>query len=340
MTVESRRCTTQLEDPVNCLRRAYTEAAWVYSTKESRLVLEGRDGLDFLHRISTNSLLNQPVHVLTATALTTEKGRIIDALRVVQYGSGHLLLGSADAEAEVLQWMEKYIIADDVAVRSVTGETLLCALVGPASMETAARLTGNPLTGDAAWPCTVRGIPALAIPDHTTPLERVFFIGSSKDVMAWREWTDSSGLCTLDPEEWDTLRIFFGLPAAPGEISTRFTPYDVGLQGAVSETKGCYIGQEVLARLVTYQKIRRTLVGFVTTVASPPAAGEALFTAGEEAGAITSISSLRLQGRVFGLAVVRRAAAVAGQELSTPSGTLVTISPLPMAFPAEGTSHQ
>ncbi len=325
---------------MDCLRSALEGVALLHNSSESRLILGGRDGLDLLHRLSTNDLLSKPLTALTATTLTNEKGRIIDALRVVRYGSGHLLLGSADAEEEVLRWIEKYTIADDVAVRSITAETAMFALIGPRSLEAAKSLPSASEIGNGSWSTSVSGVTCFVFPDVTSLLHRVYFLVPVSQGPAFQEIIARLGVCALGHEEWNILRTLFGIPSMPGEVSLRFTPYDVGLEHTISTTKGCYIGQEVLARLDTYHKTRRTMIGIDCAADNPPGAGDVVYQNENEVGVVTSIAATGVNGHAYGLAVVRKEAASGGTDLNTKDGAKFIASSFPIALPEGGAIQQ
>ncbi len=134
----------------------------------------------------------------------------------------------------------------------------------------------------------------------------------------------------LEPAAAELWRIQRGEPRAPGEIHDDINPFEVGLADRVSLAKGCYVGQETLAKLATYNGVRRQLRRWwLADAAAPPQPGERLHDgAGERAGQITSVLALP-QGGWVGLALVRRQALEApslalegGASLavSTPSG--------------------
>jgi len=117
---------------------------------------------------------------------------------------------------------------------------------------------------------------------------------------------DERGLSPVEPELAEVLRIRLLLPRAPNELNDGFTPYDVGLTDLISFNKGCYVGQEVIARLSTYGKVRRGLavVSFPEKLSlSVPAT--LANAAGEALGEITSLAEDQRLGRTFGLAVVK-----------------------------------
>ncbi len=297
---------------------ALSGVALKHAREVSRLLLEGRDGLDLLHRLSTNDLLRWPQTSLTLTALTTEKGRIIDAVRVVKYGSGHLLLGSADAEEEVLRWIIKYTIADDVAVRSITNETDFWMLVGPGSEGVAAR-----------WDDKSSARPPYFISDATTELPMVYILEMGNTDGSVSRQAGKEYVPILDAAEWDLLRILYGMPAYGRELDSRFNPYEAGLDRFISREKGCYVGQEVLARIETYHRDRKTLAGVVERWQETPFSG-LLFREGTQIGELTSVASIPYEGQRVGLAVLPATAAEPGTVLTTEQGREATVSAIPI----------
>ena len=138
------------------------------------------------------------------------------------------------------------------------------------------------------------------------------------------------GFVELGEEAWEIYRIAKGLPRAGNEITGSFNPYDVGLTDFVSYTKGCYVGQEVIARLDTYQKVRRGLFGLRSTerLEGLPAR---LTRDGSDAGVLTSLSAYPHQGEHLGLGVLRRDVVEEGDLLSVEgSGIELRVSPIPM----------
>jgi folate-binding protein YgfZ len=117
----------------------------------------------------------------------------------------------------------------------------------------------------------------------------------------------------LEDEDYSILRIEAGLPAAEAELSEDYTPLEAGLQSAISSTKGCYTGQEVVARQLTYDKVTQHLCGLRLEQRTQP--GERLWAAdGSRAGKITSAASSPLFGEIA-LAVVKRPFHQPGERL-------------------------
>ena len=92
----------------------------------------------------------------------------------------------------------------------------------------------------------------------------------------------------------EVARVRSGIPAAGTELTDSYNPLEAGLRSAVSFDKGCYIGQEVVARLNTYDKVSRRLVGMVIPADALTVAGETpLYRGDKQAGVITSVAGLK-----------------------------------------------
>ncbi len=106
-------------------------------------------------------------------------------------------------------------------------------------------------------------------------------------------------------EQWafELYRVQAGLPGAAGELTQEYTPLEVNLQAAVSDQKGCYTGQEVIARQITYDKVTRQLVGL--RLEAEAQTGAPIFSDGKPAGTVTSVAISPTYGPIA-LAVIRR----------------------------------
>ena len=157
-----------------------------------------------------------------------------------------------------------------------------------------------------------------------------------------------------DAPAFDAYRIAQGVPAYGAEFGAFNNPLEARLLGSISDEKGCYTGQEVIARLQTYRKVQRLLMAFSTT--APAASGDPLAASGASladsgdtladsgdtladadgspAGSVTSVCDVG--GRIFGLALVAAKHAVAGAALRLPSGGEVTLADPAYAARTEG----
>lgn len=142
-----------------------------------------------------------------------------------------------------------------------------------------------------------------------------------------------AGAVRLAPESYAVLRVEAGRPEAGQELTEEYTPLETSLDWAISDTKGCYTGQEVIARQITYDKVTRRLVGLKLEKSAGP--GDRLWPVDEKrpAGAITSAVDSPRYGPIA-LAIIRRPHESPGTILrigDQDSHALSTVTPLPFS---------
>jgi hypothetical protein len=271
--------------------------------------VRGTDGLDLLHRLSTNDILSGPSPRARRAILTTEKGRIVDLIHLVVSDKGTRMLASADARQKVIDWVNRFTITEDITLVDISDDFAVIYIVG---IKYASALKKN-LDVENVAPCFEVLHPEFG---SICFWKEDFGAGSAGVLLLRRENTarflvavESGSVTKLDRfDEIETLRILAGEPAYDHELGESFNPLELGLRNAVSFTKGCYVGQEVIARLDTYQKVQRELVGLdLRGSTSAVNVGDDLVIDGESVGILTSICPLAFaDGRRRGLAVVRR----------------------------------
>jgi len=288
------RLPLQFGEPEAELRAALRECALVDRSDLGRIVASGPDLLDLLHRLSTGAVRGlAPGHGAT-TVLTTAKGRIVERLFVHHLRVGEVLLvGGPRSAGRVMDHLRVYTFAERTGLEDRTETLYQLAVLGPA----------------AGAALQAAGLEA---PEPHGNLE-VEFEGRTIHVLGQEGWS-SEGFSVLVPREaagsiWQSLnlavgsvggraagslaaeawRVLRGLPAAGHELTDEYNPLEAGLRSAVSFDKGCYVGQEVVARLNTYDKVSRVLVGFVLPAeAQLPARDLPLYFQDAEVGRLTS----------------------------------------------------
>jgi folate-binding protein YgfZ len=281
---------------------AASPARW--STPISCIRLEGADARRFLHGQSSQAIELAPAGACLPTCLISPTGRM-RALALVRLdeGGADLLVLDGDGAA-VHQALDRVLFpADRVKLGPIQPATLVRwsgALAAIPANEPNLLSPGVDLGAGAAQPARLQQ------PGEPLP--------------AWLE-----AVPELSPEAAERQRIRQGFPAAPGELNDNTNPFELGLAPWVSLNKGCYVGQETLAKLATYDGVKQQLRGWRTSRTGPAAAdacapGTTLTTAaGERAGVITS--ALAGSDGIEGLALVRRAALVEPQLLANDSNT-------------------
>jgi folate-binding protein YgfZ len=254
--------------------------------------LLGSESLDLLQRISTNDVAKLNADGSVQTVLANEKGRIVDVVSVLQHGEeGLLVVGQSTDPLILKQWIEKYIIMEDITVEVLTGR--LTHLMIYDSTQDVGSLTG---------PLSVNKFRAFE--ETLGSVKLVHVVATMEMHDATIKWLQDVGIVQSEVSDYEQYRVIHGIPGFPGELSALYNPLEVGLTNLVSFTKGCYIGQEVVARLDTYKKVQRRLVR-LKMMELPTKLPEKIYHGSEKWGSITSAVSLRESHECLGLGYVK-----------------------------------
>ena len=294
-----------------------------------RLRCTGEDALDLLNRLSTNSLMDLPEGSGAHTVLTSNKGRIVDVTFVLRQPDHLMLLTGSGNETRVAEWIDFYTIIEDAEVENITAATAAVSLMGPGAAGLLASLAGPgaaPAESEDAAEVAVGGVPATAIRRDMGAIPAFDLVTSSADGAALRKAVTEAGVCPAGRDAVELARIEQGVPAFGAELDEAYNPLETGLQHMVSYTKGCYIGQEVIARLTTYDKVQKRLVRLTWSPDVEVEAGARLMLDGRQAGVVTSAIRDPRTGNGAGLGYVRKALSDAGTRLTSDAGTQVVVS--------------
>jgi len=231
--------------------------------------LRGKDSLDFLHRITTNSLKEIKKEEVKQTIFTTEKGRILSVATVFNFDTHQFLVVGKSNKERVLGWINKYIIADDVAMSDATGRFNIMELSGPQSGSFITLVCGNIVNDISTNMFKVVNAEEILfflskITDFNGRDKYWILADDDNTIKLINYMKENYGIFNfglVGEEAYYEFRISMGIPAAPNEINDKYNPHEANLIHLVDFKKGCYIGQEVIARLDTYSKVQKYLTG-------------------------------------------------------------------------------
>ncbi len=268
---------------------AHAAAVVVHHTERGMIHLTGGTRLDLINRMSTQAVGALQSGEGAATVLTTNIGRIID--RPILYAtsdSAWLLTGEGHAPALTRFFMRNIFFNDDVQVRDISGETVVFGVYGPR----------------AAEGLVAAGFPEVDIPLHhwrqaevggvTAYVHRAdpiagggyFVTATAAGREALAAALSAAGLPPIDEAAYDYLRIEAGLPRFGRELTLDYIPLEAGLWADVSFSKGCYVGQEIIARMESRGKLAKRLVRLRPDAPLEP--GATISAGSRTVGAITS----------------------------------------------------
>ena len=281
-----------------------TDAGAVERPGRAVLLLEGGEAAEFLQGQVTNDVQALEPGTGCYAALLDHKGKLRADMRVLRLGEQEIQVDGEPIAREVLRHnFETYSLGRDVRARDVTDERTVTSVIGPAARE---RL-GTDLPGDEH--SFVEGELGLYV---ATDLG-VDVIGTAP------------GLPTASEETAECLRIESGRPRLGLDMGSATIPQEAGLNDrAVSFSKGCYVGQETVARLHYKGKPNRHLHGL--RLSEPAEHGDEILLGDKPVGTIGSACVSPVHGPIA-LALVRREAGP-GDEVSV-AGARATVSELP-----------
>ena len=285
----------------------------------SRLCLTGADRVKFLHGQVTNDVQRLRVGEGCYAALVNAKGKMHSDLHIYRLADELLLDFEPGYTAAVTERLEKYIITDDVQLLDAAPHYGLLSVQGPRAAEAITALglpwplPEKPLSFSALADPTLgqlylmrraapHGVPPSggAVPEpaqagtpNTTGFDLFIptaALGAVFDKLLAA--TKSLGGRACGWHALETARIAAGLPRFGQDMDETNLPPEAGLEArAISYSKGCYIGQEVIARIRTYGQVAKTLrpLHLPADLPAPPARGDKLSVGDKEVGHLTSV---------------------------------------------------
>lgn len=294
---------------------AYNKLTVVDQSYFGKIMLTGKDALDLINRISTNDMTQLIIGSVCDTVFTTPKGRIVDYARVLRYDN-HLILITRNLDANLLiGWINRFVILEDVTIKNVSGEYLWLTVMGPESLRFLRSISGQTVLDkdEQIWITHERlQFPAFLNRNYMVPAYNfcVPAYGSIGLAIWLAGELEKYGARFMGEDAFQILRIKSGAPAWGTELNEIYNPHEARLLNAVSFTKECYTGQEVIARLDTYDKVQKYLM--ILTMEERPA-GELpmeIYYDAEWIGMLTSFTYDPISGYFIGLGFVKKHYAV------------------------------
>ncbi|MCU0536044.1 MAG: folate-binding protein [Hydrococcus sp. Prado102] len=288
------------------------------------LQLKGEDRLRFLHNQTTNNINRLQNGQGCDTVFVTSTGRTIDLATVYATEESLLVLVSPNRREQLMQWMDRYIFPmDKVELADLSDRNAIFNLIGSQSDSVVKILGAQTIIGqpEGSHILIDKGIrigvgSGLALPGYT------LIVPTEAAAEVWSQLT-SAGAVPMGDRAWEQLRIVQGRPTSDRELTDDYNPLEAGLWRAISFDKGCYIGQETIARLNTYKGVKQRLWG--VKLSAPVAPNTPVMFEGDKVGLLTSYTDT--EDGAFGLAYVRTKSGGEGLkvEIGESSGELVGV---------------
>jgi folate-binding protein YgfZ len=317
---------------------ARSAAAWIARDDRALVRMHGRDPLRMIQGLVTNDVAGAPADRATYAALLTPKGKMLADMRVLRRADDVLLECAAGARGNIMDTLKKFVPPLFARYEPLDGWRVL-GVYGPASADALrAALPDVALPPDAAEHTLVRapvaGDDAFVVRTAYAGVAGWDVIAPAAAVQHVHARLEDARVAELDAAELDVLRIEAGSPRWGEELTEETIPLEAGLrERAISETKGCYTGQEVIIRILHRGHVNWHLRGMLLGDAPPPARDTPLLDGadGRRLGRITSACvSPAHGGRTIALGYARRELSLpATLRLGRVDGPEVTVVALP-----------
>lgn len=281
--------------------KALTEsAAWIDLSDRGRLCLIGADRLNFLNGQVTNNVKNLSPGQGCYAALANNKAKMTSDLFIFVLADEILLDFEPGLSGKVAERLEKFIIADDVQIVDASSSFAMFTVQGPKAIEVCEK---------AGWPVPGKDFEIVAHNSgYVARTRRLHSPGVDVFYPRGEEsWRNVLNLSRCGIEAFETVRIEQGIPRFGVDMSENTLAPEALDERAISYSKGCYIGQEVIARIRTYGQVAKALRGLRFESNAPvPKPGDKISHEGKEVGWITSAVHSPKLNRPIALGYVRK----------------------------------
>ena len=321
-------------------RAVRSTAGVIDRTDRGFLTATGKDAARFLHGMVTNEVQAlKPGQGNYSCHLNTQ-GQILTDFHLLSMPDHYLLETGCGYVAPLQEALERYIIADDVELAGRSGQLAALSVEGPrsGSLLQASGAASLPTEDyQHAW-MELGGAPVLIVRLSETGEEgyRLIFVPANAEQI-WNTLRQQQKSIPWEPVGWEALNVLraeAGIPWMGAELTEKTLPPEARLEArAISYTKGCYLGQEIVERIRSRGNVNRLLCGLLLEVETLPAPGVKLLAKEKEIGWITTAVHSPTLGRAIALGYLRREHSEPGAEISVAGAGTAQVTELPFPRP-------
>ena len=214
------------------------------STSRGRIRVTGSEATQFLNGLITNDIKNATQNSWLPAVFPTVQGRLIGAVRIVSIESGFLIDTESASHDAVLKTISRFMLAGDFHVSDVTNEIALVTVQGKRAGE------------------VIKDVTASVIRATHTGEDGYDLLTDVNDVSSMTGQLVSAGAQVVSPATFEILRIEAGIPRHGQDMDESNVVLETNLDDAISYTKGCYLGQEIIIRIKHRGHVAKKLTGF------------------------------------------------------------------------------
>jgi len=299
-----------------------------------KLVVSGEDRVRWLNGLVSNNTRDLAQDSGNYNFILNAQGRIQNDLLAFQRGEFYILESEVGQIASIREFLEQYIIMDDVEIGDISGKLTSIGVAGPRAEEvlrSAGLNPGQTAPGqvlDGSW--KGMGFSLVRDPIEVRNWHELWMAAENVETF-WNALIAAGGQAVgAQALEWQ--RILLGLPRIGIDTGERELPQGTGQAYALHHAKGCYIGQEIVERIHSRGHVHRQFSGLIVE-GKAPERGSKVLAGEQEIGEVTSSANIVVDGvsRSIALGYLRREAIPKDEQLYA-GGSPATITPLPIQF--------
>lgn len=282
-------------------------------SNSGKLEISGKNSTQFLNGLVSNEVKTLARGQGTLAAFLNVQGKVVALARIYQTGEKYLLELSPENREKIFNNLSRFVPAGEFFVRDLSDDLALLSLQGPRAGELLAHLAGEgfDLSPYDYRECTIAGV-AVAVAAHSRSGQPGFdLFVPANEAPKIEQAMDASGagfaFSRAEARSLDVARIEAGIAREPEEVNENYNLLETGREDAVSYTKGCYLGQEIIARIHWRGQPAKRVRGLWIEAEKVPEPGTLLYsTDGKKVGELTSVAPSPRFNRIIALAYVHR----------------------------------
>ena len=221
--------------------------------------LKGDDFIDLFNRLSTNNIPNQK-NLITDSIFTNENGKFIDIVSLWNSNKYTLMISHAQNHENLLNWIDKFTFEEDISISSPLKKKVISIYSANKNkdLNIFGEINKNEIINRKLEDIEITLSLTSFFNDHK--VINLILDDDSKNIGFIESYMNSQNIFQMNESEFNSFRIKNMIPICGREVNNLYNPLEIGISHMIDFDKGCYIGQEVIARLDTYDKVQRKLM--------------------------------------------------------------------------------
>ena len=221
--------------------------------------LKGDDFIDLFNRLSTNNIPNQK-NLITDSIFTNENGKFIDIVSLWNSNKYTLMISHAPNHENLLNWIDKFTFEEDISISSPLKKKIISIYSANKNkdLNIFGEINKNEIINKKLEDIEITLSLTSFFNDHK--VINLILDDDSKSIESIESYMKSQNIFQMKESEFNSFRIKNMIPICGREVNNLYNPLEIGISHMIDFDKGCYIGQEVIARLDTYDKVQRKLM--------------------------------------------------------------------------------